>query len=129
MIWTTECVVDILRRAGPGALPTKRLKAELRLVKPPILLTRSRLQRLVDESGGRIALLEVTFDDAGRTVLDSWVLLVDPRDRPTRPGLAAELWRSLTTLARDLDTSSRVEVSRWMRQARMAVITCSAVGA
>ena len=127
MIWTTECVVDILRRAGPGALPTERLKAELRLVRPPILLTRSRLGRLVEESEGRIALLEVTFDDAKRTVLDSWVILVDPRDCPTRPGLAAELWRSLATLARDLDATSRVEVSRWMSQARMAAITCSVV--
>ena len=127
MIWTTECVVDILRRVGPGALPTKRLKAELRLVRPPILLTRSRLVRLVEESGGRIALLELTHDDAKRTVLDSWVLLVDPRDRPTR-GLAAELWRSLATLARDLDATSRVEVSRWMLQARRAAITCAAAG-
>ena len=127
MVWTTECVVDILRRTGPGALPTDRLKMELRLARPPIFLTRSRLDQLVEESEGRIALLEVTIDDEKRRVLDSWVVLTRPEDRPTRSALAAELWRSLSTLAAELNPASRVEVSRWISQARMAERVCSAV--
>lgn len=126
MVWTTECVVDILRRTGPGALPTDRLKAELRLARPPILLTRSRLEKLVEESEGRIALLEVAIDDDRRTALESWVVLTDPADRPTHSALAVELWRSLSTLAAEMDTSSRVETSRWILKARMAESTCAA---
>lgn len=126
MVWTTDCVVDILRRTGPGALPTDRLKVELRLARPPIFLTRSRLDQLVDESEGRITLLEVRIDDEKRRVLESWVVLTDPGDRPTRSELAGELWRSLSTLAAELNPASRVEVSRWISQARLAERTCSA---
>ncbi len=125
MAWTTECVVDILRRGGPGALPTERLKAELRRSRPPILLTPERLECLIEESEGRVALIEVRLDDPERTVAASWVLLTDPLDRPTRPPIAAELWRSLAALAEALDTSSRVEVCRWIQAARNAVLACS----
>ena len=129
MVWTTECVVDILRRGGPGALSTERLKAELRRSRPPILLTRDRLEHLIDESEGRVALLEVRLDDPERTVVESWVFLTDPRDCPSRPEIAAELWRSLFALAEDLDMSSRVEVCRWVLTARSAELACSiAVG-
>ncbi|MYG81010.1 MAG: hypothetical protein F4187_04235 [Gemmatimonadetes bacterium] len=126
MVWTTECVVDILRRTGPGALPADRLKAELRLARPPIFLTRGRLDQLVGESEGRIALLEVKIDDAERTALESWVVLTDPGDRPTGLALAGELWRSLSALAAELNPASRVEVSRWILQASLAERTCSA---
>ena len=125
MVWTTECVVDILRRGGPGALSTERLKAELRRSRPPVLLTRQRLEHLIDESEGRVALLELRLDDPERTVVESWAFLTDPRDRPSRPEIAAELWRSLAALAEDLDTSSRVEVCRWIRTARNAERACS----
>ncbi len=125
MAWTTECVVDILRRVGPGALPTERLKAELRRSRPPILLTRERLEDLIEESEGRVALMEVRLDDPDRTVVESWVLLTDSRDRPSRPEIAAELWRSLAALAEDLDTSSRVAVCRWILTARNAARACS----
>lgn len=120
MAWTTECVVEILRRAGPGVLSAERLRAELRRTRPPILLTRERLELLVEESEGRVALVEVRLDDPARTVIASRVFLADPRDRPTRPRLAGELWRSLAAMAEDLDTSSRVEVSRWVMAAHSA---------
>ena len=126
MVWTTECVVDILRRTGPGALPTQRLSAELRRSRPPIHLTRERLELLVEESEGRVALLEVRMDDPERTPLESWVFLADPRDRPTRSALAAELWRSLAALAEDLDAASRVGVCRWVLSARSAHRLCAA---
>ena len=130
MVWTTECVVDILRRGGPGALSTERLTAELRRSRPPVLLTRERLEYLIDESDGRVALIEVRLDDPERTVVESWVFLTDPRDRPSRPAISAELWRSLAALAEDLDTSSRVEVCRWILTARSAELACSiALGA
>lgn len=125
MAWTTECVVDILRRGGPGALSTQRLTAELRRSRPPVLLTRQRLEHLIDESDGRVALLELRLDDPERTVVESWVFLTDPRDCPTRPEIAGELWRSLATLAEDLDMSSRVQVCRWIRTARCAEHACS----
>ena len=126
MVWTTECVVDILRRTGPGALSAEALRAELRRSRPPILLTRRRLELLVAESDGRIALLEVRMDDARRTVVESWVLLTDARDRPARSALAGELWRSLSALAEELDPTSRVEVSRWILKARRAERACHA---
>ena len=124
MVWTTECVVDILRRTGPGALPAARLSAELRRSRPPIHLNRERLELLVEESEGRVALMEVRLDDPQRTVLESWVFLNDPRDRPTRSALAAELWRSLAALAEGLDASSRVGVCRWILAARSAQLLC-----
>lgn len=125
MAWTTECVVDILRRSGPGALSTERLKAELRRSRPPILLTEERLEDLMEEAEGRFVLLEVRLDDSKRTVVESWVFLTDPQDRPSRPEIAAELWRSLAALAEDLDPSSRVEVCRWILTARSAQLACS----
>ena len=127
MAWTTECVVDIMRRAGPGALSTERLRQELRRARPPILLTTERLEFLVEESEGRVALLEVWLDDPGRTAIASWVLLTDPHDAPTRPWYAAELWRSLAAMADDLDTSSRMEVSRWIMAAHNAELACAAI--
>ncbi len=123
---TTECMVDILRRSGPGALSANRLRQELARCRPPILIEARGLRRLVEESGGRLAQLEISADDHDETVLDSWVVLMDPEDGPSRSWLACKLWESLAAMAEDLDLDSRTEVARWIVQAERAVRVCTA---
>ncbi len=123
---TTESMVDILRRGGPGALSTNRLREELLRCRPPIVLSPDGLRLIVEESEGRLAQLEVRLDD-GETI-DSWVVLMDPDDAPPGPGLVCSLWHSLAALAADLDVDSRIEVARWMLKADRAGRTCLAAG-
>ncbi len=118
---TTEMMVDILRRSGPGTLPSTRLLEELGRCHPPILLTAHELRLLVDETGGRVELLEISADDLGGTTLDSWVLLMDPEDGPPRSWLASMLWQSLAAMAEELDPASRTDVVRWILHAEHAV--------
>ena len=118
---TTESLVDILRRSGPGALPATRLMEELGRCHPPILITIHELRLLVDETGGRLELLEISADDLGVTTLDSWVVLMDPEDGPARSWLASMLWESLAAMAEELDPASRTDVARWILQAEHAI--------
>lgn len=118
---TTESVVDILRRSGPGTLPANRLLEELARCHPPIRITAHELRVLVDETGGRLELLEIRADDLAATTLDSWVLLMDPEDGPSRSWLASMLWESLAAMAEDLDPASRTAVARWILHAERAV--------
>lgn len=117
MVQLTECVVDIVRRCGPGVLPERHLRAELLRRRPAIALPPDKLRHLVDQSGNRLRLLEVKLDSPhnrrSAVLLDSWVVLTDPEDAPDSSGLAAVLWRSLSALALDVDTTSRVELCRW----------------
>ena len=118
---TTASTVDILRRSGPGALPVNRLLEELERCHPPIQITAHELRLLVDETGGRLELLEVSADDLGETTLDSWVALMDPEDGPSRSWFASMLWESLAAMAEEVDPASRTDVARWILHAERAV--------
>ncbi len=121
---TTECVVDLLRRCGPGLLSVRQLRAELLRRRPAIALSVEKLRRLAGESQDRLRFLQVKLDrleeGADPPLLESWVVLADPGDAPDRPRLARTLWESLAALALDLDPSSRVEVCRWAIKAEQA---------
>ena len=124
MVQLTECVVDILRRCGPGILPARQLRAELLRRRPAIALNLDKLRRVVEQSGNRLLLLEVeldALDDRRGTVpVDSWVVLTAPEDAPDRSRLAVSLWQSLSGLAMEVDTMSRVHVCRWAIKAEEA---------
>ena len=132
MVRTTERVIDILRRTGPGVLPTSQLKQELRRQRPPIELGRDALRRLSAQSEGRLVLFEVpldTRDDEGRpSVLEGWVMLMDPRDAPDHSRLARSLWATLAALAQGIDPGSRVNVCRWVIKAENARKLCAIEG-
>ena len=124
MVRTTERVIDILRRTGPGVLPISRLNRELRRQRPPIELSRETLRRLSARSEGRLLFLEVPLDtpdaEGGPRVLESWVMLMHPRDAPNHSPLAQSLWETLAALAQDIDPGSRVNVCRWIIKAENA---------
>lgn len=126
---TTERVVDILRRSGPGVMPTSRLRRELRWRRPPIDLSPDILRQLSEESEGRLLLLEVLLDsgeDEDRLrALDGWLMLMDPDDAPDYSGLARSLWESLAALADGIDPGSRVSVCRWAIKAEHARRMCA----
>ena len=138
MVRTTQCVVDILRRVGPGMLPADRLRAELRRCRPAIVVTMEGIRLLVAESERRLMLLEVgtdarrdpaageLVDDEGTRPLESWIVLTDPEDAPLRDGLANRLWQGLAALAAELDPTCRISVSRWMIKAERARRLCAA---
>ena len=121
---TTECMVEILRRSGPGTLPTSRLRAELRKCRPPIVLSTEAIKAVVEESEGRLVLLDLGIQAAPPSPLDSWVLLMRSRDRPTRPELASMLWESLVALAEDVEVDSHTGVARWTMYAERASRLC-----
>lgn len=124
MVRLTECVVDILRRCGPGVLPARKLRAELLRRRPAIALHPDKLRRVVERSRERLRLLEVELDSldagAGGAPVESWAVLMAPEDAPAGSGLAVALWQSLSALARDVDTTSRVELCRWAIKAEEA---------
>ena len=124
MVQLTECVVDILRRCGPGVLPERKLRGELLRRRPAIALHPDKLRQLVDQSGDRLRLLEVKLDSfdnrRGGALVDSWVVLTNPEDAPDSSALAAVLWQSLSALAMEVDTTSRVQLSRWAIKAEEA---------
>ena len=124
MVRLTECVVDILRRCGPGVLPARKLRAELLRQRPAITLHPNKLRRMVEQSGERLRLLEVELDplDGGRSTVpvESWVVLMAPEDAPGGSGLAVALWHGLSALAREVDTASRVDLCRWAIKAEGA---------
>ena len=121
---TTECMVDILRRSGPGALSLPRLQAELAKCRPRIPLSAEAIKLAVEESEGRLVQLEVGVDAESATALDSWVLLMRADNAPTRPGLASLLWQSLTALAEEVEVDSRIGVARWILRAERASRVC-----
>lgn len=126
---TMECVVNILRRSGPGVMPTSRLRRELRWRRPPIDLSPDVLQRLSEKSEGRLLLLQIPLDaseDEDRLLmLDSWLMLMDPGDAPDYSLLARSLWESLAALADGIDPGSRVSVCRWVIKAEHARRMCA----
>ena len=127
---TTEYVVDILRRSGPGTLSVRRLRRELRRRRPAIVLTMEQLRLIVEESEDRLMLMEVTVDEpeeeAEAAPLDSWIVLMAPQDAPDGRGLARHLWQSLSALATETDPTSRISVSRWILKAERAWRLCAA---
>ena len=126
---TMECVVNILRRSGPGVMPASRLRRELRWRRPPIDLTPDVLQQLSEESEGRLLLLQVALDDSEDEdrlrMLDSWLMLMDAEDAPDYSLLARSLWESLAALAEGIDPGSRVSVCRWVIKAEHARRMCA----
>jgi len=124
---TTERVVDILQRSGPGALSAWRLQDELKRCRPRILVGIPELRVLAEESEGRLTVIEISADDTAKTLLDAWVLLTHSQDAPPRSWVATKLWESLSATAAELDHASRTEVARWILQAESASRTCSAV--
>ncbi len=124
MTQLTEYVVDILRRNGPGILPTSELRAELLRRRPVVALSPGKLRRVVAHSGDRLLLLDVNLDalDGGRDAepVESWVVLTASRDAPDGSILAATLWHSLSAMAMEIDTTSRIQVCRWAIMAEAA---------
>ena len=133
MAGTTECVMDILRRCGPGMLPARRLRMELLRRRPAVALSLEKLRTLAEESEGRLRVLQVELDaldeNAEAPLLGCWILLTEPEDAPDRPRLARSLWESLTALALDIDPVSRVAVCRWALMAEQARTLNAAAGA
>lgn len=121
---TTEFVVDILRRCGPGMLPARQLREELLRLRPAIALSIEKLRALVEESDDRMVCLRVELDPvepgAKTPLLGCWVLVTAPEDAPDRTRLARFLWESLTGLALEVDPGSRVDVCRWALKAEQA---------
>ena len=124
MAGTTECVMDILRRCGPGMLSAQRLRAELLRRRPAIALSMEKLRSLVEESEGRLLYLQVGLDTlrdgASTPLLTSWIVVTAPEDAPDRPQLARSLWEGLTALALEVDPLSRIDVCRWAIKAEQA---------
>ena len=124
MVRTTESIVEILRRCGPGALPESRLLAELRRLKPSMRFTRTKLRSQLRAADDRFLLLELkpdTIDNARNPEpLDSWIVLMSASDAPDRNRLATLLWSSLAALAAEVEPMSRASVSRWVGQAYRA---------
>ncbi len=124
MAGITECVMDILRRCGPGILPTQRLRAELLRRRPAIALSMEKLRSLVEESEERLLYLQVGLDTladgASTPLLTSWILVTAPEDAPDRPQLARSLWEGLVALALEVDPASRIDVCRWAIKAEQA---------
>ncbi len=124
MAGTTEFVMDILRRCGPGMLPAQRLRAELLRRRPAIALSMERLRTLVEESEERLLYLQVGLDTladgAPTPLLTSWIVVMAPEDAPDRPQLARSLWEGLAALALEVDPLSRIDVCRWVIKAEQA---------
>jgi len=124
MLKLTDCIVDIVRRCGPGVLPARKLREELLHRRPAIALSPDKLQRVVEQSHGRLLLLEVELDALehrrGTVPVESWVVLMSAEDAPDSSLLAASLWQSLSALAREVDTTSRIQVCRWAIKAEEA---------
>ena len=124
MLKLADCVVDIVRRCGPGVLPARKLTEELLRRRPAIALNPDKLQRVVERSNDRLRLLKVELDAPehrrGPVPVESWVILMSAEDAPDSSILAASLWQSLSALARDVDTTSRVQVCRWAIKAEEA---------
>ena len=124
MVRTTESIVEILRRCGPGALPESRLLAELHRLKPSMRFTRTKLRSQLRAADDRFLLLELKLDaiDDARNPepLDSWIVLTSASDAPDRNRLATLLWSSLAALAAEVEPMSRASVSRWVGQAYQA---------
>lgn len=124
MVRTTEGIVDILRRCGPGALPESQLLVEMHRRKPSARISRARLRSQVRAAGDRLLLLEVKPDaiegSQSPDPLDSWIVLTCASDAPDQTRLAALLWSSLAALAAEVDPASRTSVSRWVGQAYQA---------
>ena len=124
MVRTTESIVEILRRCGPGVLPESRLLAELRRLKPSMRFTRTKLRSQLRAADDRFLLLELKPDAINEArnpePLDSWIVLTSASDAPDRNRLATLLWSSLAALAAEVEPMSRASVSRWVGQAYRA---------
>lgn len=90
-----------------------------------MVMNMDELRRVVEQSGNRLLLLEVkldSLDDRQVTVpVESWVVLTAPEDAPDRSRLVSSLWQSLSALALDADSASRVHVCRWALKAEEAL--------
>ena len=64
--------------------------------------------------------MDALDDRRGTALVDGWVVLTAPEDAPDRSGLAVSLWQSLSALAMEVDTMSRVHVCRWAIKAEEA---------
>lgn len=124
MAETTEFVVDVLRRCGPGMLPARQLREELLRLRPAIALSMEKLRALAEDSEDRLVCLQVRLDTAEPgakpPLLGCWVMVTSPEDAPDRARLARLLWEGLAGLALDLDPGSRVDVCRWALKAEQA---------
>ncbi len=130
MTRTIEEIVDVLRRSGPGALPVQQLRSELRRRRPDARATLRTLRTLADQSGGRLLLLEAHTDAFAtrqrkqQQILVAWMVLMSPNDEPDHSALASHLWRTLATLAAEVDPVSRTSVCRWVLNAERAQAIC-----
>lgn len=129
---TVERIVEVLRRCGPGVLPTDRLRRELLRLHPTVVLSTEQIRNLARDSGKRLIFVEVGIEEVrGRhraRSLASWVALTSPSDAPLQPGIARPLWEGLAALGEEVAPDSRLEACRWAIKAEEAIRACLATG-
>lgn len=129
---TVERMVEVLRRCGPGVLPTDRLRGELLRLHPAVVLSTEQIRNLARESGRRLLFVEVGIEGVRirrrARSLASWVVLTSPADAPLQPGIARPLWEGLAALGEEVAPDSRLEACRWAIKAEEAMRACLATG-
>jgi len=129
---TVERIVEVLRRCGPGVLPTDRLRKELLRLHPPVVLSTEQIRNLARDSGKRLIFVQVGIEEVRvrhrARSLASWVALTSPADAPLQPGIARPLWEGLAALGAEVTPDSRLEACRWAIKAEEAVRACLATG-
>ena len=129
---TVERIVEVLRRCGPGVLPTDRLRRELLRLHPAVVLSTEQVRNLARDSGRRLLFLPVAIEAVRvrrrARSLASWVALASPADAPLQPGIARPLWEGLATLGAEVTPDSRLEACRWAIKAEEAMRACLATG-
>ena len=129
---TVERIVEVLRRCGPGVLPTDRLRRELLRLHPTVVLSTEQIRNLARDSGKRLIFVQVRIEEVRvrhrARSLASWVALTSPADAPLQPGIALSLWEGLAALGAEVTPDSRLEACRWAIKAEEAVRACLATG-
>ena len=127
-----ERIVEVLRRCGPGVLPTDRLRRELLRLHPTVVLSTVQIRNLARDSGKRLLFVEVGIEGVRMRrrarSLASWVVLTSRADAPLQPGIARPLWEGLAALGEDVTPDSRLEACRWAIKAEEAIRACLATG-
>ena len=129
---TVERIVEVLRRCGPGVLPTDRLRRELLRLHPTVVLSTEQIRNLARDSGKRLLFVQVGIEAVRVShrarSLASWVALTSPADAPLQPGFARPLWEGLAALGAEVTPYSRLEACRWAIKAEEAMRACLATG-
>ena len=129
---TVERIVEVLRRCGPGVLPTDLLRGELLRLHPTVVLSTEQIRNLARDSGKRLLFVQVGIEAVRvrrpARSLASWVALTSPADAPLQPGIARPLWEGLAALGAEVTPGSRLEACRWAIKVEEAMRACLATG-